>query len=617
MKRALVLVLLLACAAARAQAEAGQPVRSLHYGDVLFQFFQERWFPAITSLMVSQHFERLAPQADDAELLRGGLLLSYGQHQEAGAIFGRLTDSPAAQRDRAWLMLARARWQRGLRPEAEAALARIQGAALTPELRDERTLLQAQLQLARGLPSAAADQLQPLVGRPEAGPYARFNRGVALLRSGDAAAGRAEFEALGSTAAATEERRVLRDRANLALGLEALRAQDLEPARAALQRVRLHGTASNPALLAYGWAAMQLGRPRDALVPWLELAARDASDPAVLEARLALPQAYAELGARREAIDRYEAALQAFEAERQALAATAAALRDGSALPALVQASEAHDLGRLGRTDLPALPHAAQLAPVLAEHEFQQAWTRWRDLQWLHANLRDWQAVLGAFDDMLALRRAAYEQHLPPVLAAAHHEATGLAALQARQQVLAGALAQADAEGDGVALASDAELALLQRLRGVQAALRALDADPAVPALAERARRVAGALGWQLALAAPQRRWDQTKALAELERLLGAARLRQAALDAAQQAEPRRFEHLGARIGALAERVLHWQGPVLALAQEQGQALAAIAVAVLERQQDRLAQHIAQARFALAQLQDGAELAQGDVHAQP
>ena len=39
---------------------------------------------AITGLMVSQHFDRVAPHADEAEVLRGGMLLSYGMHQEAG-----------------------------------------------------------------------------------------------------------------------------------------------------------------------------------------------------------------------------------------------------------------------------------------------------------------------------------------------------------------------------------------------------------------------------------------------------------------------------------------------------------------------------------------------------
>ena len=40
-----------------------QPIKALHYGDTLFNFFQDKYFSAITALMTSQHFDRLAPQA--------------------------------------------------------------------------------------------------------------------------------------------------------------------------------------------------------------------------------------------------------------------------------------------------------------------------------------------------------------------------------------------------------------------------------------------------------------------------------------------------------------------------------------------------------------------------
>jgi hypothetical protein len=53
-------------------------VESPHYGDSLFYFFQGRYFTSVTQLMASQHFGRVAPHADEAEILRGGLYLSYG-----------------------------------------------------------------------------------------------------------------------------------------------------------------------------------------------------------------------------------------------------------------------------------------------------------------------------------------------------------------------------------------------------------------------------------------------------------------------------------------------------------------------------------------------------------
>ena len=66
-------VVALACSGLAAQA-AEPPllhtVQAPHYGDTLFHFYQDHHFTALTSLMVSQHFQRLSPHADEAEILR-------------------------------------------------------------------------------------------------------------------------------------------------------------------------------------------------------------------------------------------------------------------------------------------------------------------------------------------------------------------------------------------------------------------------------------------------------------------------------------------------------------------------------------------------------------------
>ena len=62
---------------------------------------------------------------------------------------------------------------------------------------------------------------------------------------------------------------------------------------------------------------------------------------------------------------------------------------------------------------LPPLPHAAQLAPVLADHAFQEGYKTLRDLQFLQARLRAWQDDLAAWRDLLAQRRAVFERRLP------------------------------------------------------------------------------------------------------------------------------------------------------------------------------------------------------------
>lgn len=599
----------LAVTAATAEPARPGPVQAPFWGDALFHVYQGKTFAGLTTLMASQHFARVAPHADEAEATRGGLLLAYGLHREAEAVFTTLSErgTTPALRDRAWFHLAQIRWQRGLAAEAEVALARVAG-ALDAEHETDRQLLAARLRLALGDPAGAAARLQALAEDAEGTPYARYNLGVALLEGQRRDAGRAWLDRLGRMAVTTpppEERRALRDRANLALGFDALRHGDPAQARDALQRVRLNGPFANPALLAFGWAALEDKAPQQALPPWQALLQRDPSDPAVLEARLAVPHALVALQAPAAAAQGYADALAAYEAEARALAATIAALQGGGLVDTLIAGNAGADLGwGWAAETLPAdLPHRAQLAPVLATHAWQSALKDQRDLRFFLRHLARWQRDLQSFDTMLATREQRFAALLPAArdarLADAHQR------LAREREALAGALDHADAR----ALADAREQALGERLARAQRTLQALPDDEAAGALRERVRRVAGALEWQTALAVPERRWAARKALREIEAELARAAGRMATLQAAQRDEPTRFAGFARRIAALRTRIATLLPQVAALQAEQQTALQAVAIDQLQGQQARLAEYAMQARFALARLQDPAVLA--------
>src|SRR5213596_3218674 len=61
-----------------APPEPTHEIKAPHYGDALFYFFQDRYFTSITTLMASQQFDRVFKHDDEAEILRGGMLASYG-----------------------------------------------------------------------------------------------------------------------------------------------------------------------------------------------------------------------------------------------------------------------------------------------------------------------------------------------------------------------------------------------------------------------------------------------------------------------------------------------------------------------------------------------------------
>jgi Tetratricopeptide repeat len=604
----------IAAAAHGAEPPKG-PVKDPHYGDTLFHFHQEHYFSSVTGLMVSQHFNRVAQHADEAEVLRGGLLLSYGLHHEAGEIFARLIDKGAspAVRDRAWFYLAKIRYQRGFVAEAEAAIGHIEN-SLPADLEEERVLLQANLLMARSDYAAAAAVLDNLARSSSAGLYARYNLGIALVRSGAPERGEALLDQVGKAPAVSEELRSLRDKANLALGFAALQGERPEAARGFLERVRLSGMMANKALLGFGWSAAALKQPRQALIPWTELSRRDSSDSAVLESRVAVAYAYAELGALGQSLEHYNEAIAAYGRENAALDESIAAIRDGKLIDGLLERNPGEEMGWFWNIEqLPAMPHAGHLAQVLARHEFQEAFKNYRDLRFLAKNLQGWADKLGAFGDMLANRRQAYADRLPQVRSKAG--SLGLDRLQQARDDVAVDLARVEAASDGTALADARQQAQLARLDAVAAAVKRLEPGPEATLAHERARLVAGALTWQLAQEYPARLWDARKALRIIDSGLADARRREAALAEAQREEPARHERFAARIGELDQRIRALIPRVVALQREQQGHVQEMAIAELTGQKERLAAYTTQARFAVAQLFDRAALARDGNHA--
>jgi hypothetical protein len=602
----------IACAACLPVAAAAPPrhvIKDPYYGDSLFYFFQQRYFTAVTGLMASQHFDRLKHHADEAELLRGGLYLSYGMHREAGDIFARLIEQGARPdvRDRAWYYLAKIRYQRDMPAQAEEALARI-GDHLPPELAEDRALLQANLLMARGAYAEAANSLKSLAGGAKAGVYVRYNLGVALIKSGELDQGSALLDAIGQAPAESEEMLSLRDKANVALGFAALQHDQPERARIYLERVRLQGMMANKALLGFGWAAAALKQPKDALVPWLELAGRDTSDAAVLEAKLAVPYAMGELGAYAQSLELYTGAIEVFERERAKLDESITAIRAGRLVDDLLAGNNPGDeLGWFWDIErLPRMPHAQHLAPLLAQHEFQEAFKNYRDLLFLQKNLEQWKDRLGVYGDMLANRNQAFNERLPRIRA--EEGAIGLPRMEQQRDQLTRELDWAEAQENVYAFTDPAEQKLADRLVRVRSTLEKGGDDPRFAPLRERYRRVAGALTWQLTQEYPERVWEARKGLRELDAALGEARSGDAALAHAQRDEPAHFQLFAARIAQLDWRIRSLQPRVAELARAQRVYVQELAIADLEHQKQQLATYATQARFAVARIYDRANL---------
>jgi hypothetical protein len=581
-------------------------IRDLHYGDVLFYYFQDEDFEAITRLTAYQHWKLIPHHEEEGELLLGGLYLSLGMHNEAGERFQTLLtkDVPTGVRNRAWFYLAQVWYARGYLDKAEEALRKIQG-KLSPELEAQKDHLFANVLMYEGKFDEAIRLLVSWKGSPTWSAYARFNLGVALVRQKRMADAEPFLTAVGTMYAETTELLALKDRANLALGFAELQAEQPAKAKLALERVRLNGPYSNKALLGTGWADAALGDYKAALNPWMELRGRNLLDAAVQESLLAVPYAFGKLNANSQSAEYYESAVESYDAETVRLDDAITRINSGSLLQDVIKSERESRYGWFWQLKaVPDAPEARYLYAVLAGHDFQEGLKNYRDLLYMGHTLDRWGDSMEAFGDMIDARERAYAQRLPRVDALLSSGA--VEKLGQRKTDIDNRLNEIDGGADLAALGSTEERDQWARVQRLEAALATAPDDQDKADLKERLRLVKGVLYFRLNDSFKARMWQQRRTMKDLDLSLKETQERWIRVQRARQSVPTNNGEFAARVAALKARIDALQVRMAAVEQKQGEYLAQVAVAELDQQKNRLATYQVQARFALASMYDRA-----------
>ena len=592
-------------------------IRDLHYGDVLFYFYQDEDFEAITRLTAYQHWKLVAHHGAESQLLLGGLYLALGMHNEAGDRFQALLtdDVPTGVRNRAWFYLAQVWYARGYLDKAEEALRRVNG-RMSPELEAQKEHLFANVLMHQGHFDEAIRLLTVWRGSQAWSAYARFNLGVALVRQGRMADADAFLTAVGTMYAESPEMLALKDRANLALGFAYLQANEPAKARPALERVRLNGPYSNKALLGTGWAAASLGDYQGALAPWMELRKRNVLDAAVQESYLAVPYAFGKLNANGQSVEYYESAVESFAAENGRLDDTIARIRNGNLLDEVLASAKDARYGWFWQLkNVPNAPESRYLYTVLAGHDFQEGLKNFRDLVFMGHTLDRWGSSMDAFQDMIETRERAYAERLPRADALL---ASGVAGkLQQHRVDLETRVNAIEKDHDVAALGSPEEREEWARIQRLEAALAGAPSTEQTAQLRERLRLVKGVLAYRLNDAFRARMWQQHRSVKDVDIALHEAQSRWIRVERARKSVPTNTGEFAARVAALRQRIDGLQARLAATEQKQSAYLAAIAVSELEQQKSRLATYQVQARFALATIYDRAANAEVAPPGQP
>jgi tetratricopeptide (TPR) repeat protein len=598
-------------------------IKDLHYGDVLFYYEQDKDFEALTRLLAYEHWNLMPHHEDEARLLAGGLYLSLGLHNQAGEIFQQVLndDVPTGVRNRAWFYLAQVWYVRGYLDKADAALGHING-RMSPELEAQRELLTANVLMHQGRFDEAIRDLSTWRGSYVWSAYARFNLGVALVRTKRLADAEPFLAGVGSMPASTAELLALRDRANLALGFAYLQAE--QPARAlpALERVRLNGPYSNKALLGTGWARAALGDYQGALTPWMELRNRNLLDAAVQESYLAVPYAFGKLNANAQAAEYYERAVESFSAEDRNLDAAIGRIAQGDLLARVLAADRDSERSGAARTgwfwqlsNLPNAPESRYLYTVFAGHDFQEGLKNYRDLAFMHERLARWSDSMEAYQDMIDTRDRAYAERVPRTQQLLSSGV--LEQMQQRDVALQNELRGIEARHDVAALGTPVERDQWARVQRVEAGLSPSSDSSESAELHERLALVKGVLYLHLDDAYNARDWQAHRDLKDLDLALKEAQSRWIRVQRALKAMPANTGEFAQRIVALRARIDSVQQRLATTEERQSDYLARIAEHELEAQKERLAAYQVQARFELASMYDRAASAAAAAHAKP
>lgn len=275
----------------------------LEYGLVLFEFFQQRFFPALVENAYANAIDNALASSSQGQILKGGLMLSYGMADQSRELFEKLLETNASEvvRNRAWYFLAKFYYNKSDIANADKALSYIKG-ELPRDINFDYHYLKTLVKSRSSLAPLDDLKLDKSLTTEEQYPYLLFNLAIGQLRKGNLVTAVKNLEQVAAYQGLQEEYVVLADRAKLGLTQIAMQKGLFQEAWSYLTKIRTTGLYSNRALLNYAWAAIKIKRFPDATAALKLLNQRSIASPEVQEAKVLLAHLYEQEGSPRKAL---------------------------------------------------------------------------------------------------------------------------------------------------------------------------------------------------------------------------------------------------------------------------------------------------------------------------
>jgi tetratricopeptide (TPR) repeat protein len=614
-------ILIFSASSALAAPSAPKELKDLYFGEALYYAFQGDWFDAIARLDTElvQHHGVDEPERDtlhyhinQAEFDVGDFELAYRMHQRAGRAIKAVIEGNVEEpvRNEAIFRLARIYFQKDQPQDALQTVERIKG-SVPENIRDDLAFLRSQIYMANGRFDDAARILKELQGAKSLEGFTTYNLGIALLRGGKVREGLQYIDLTGRIESDNPATLAIKDKSNLVLGDKLMSEKNFEGAKEVLDRVRLSGPFSNRALLGSGWADASRERFENALVPWSILVEREVTDPAVQEAMLDVPNAYARLGVYSQAALKYGRALEAFGKEIDKLGASITSIREGKFLKALVRDEVKQDPNWVVKLrELPETPETFYLLDLMASHDFQESLKNYLDLEELRKKLEVWSGDLAAFEDIIEQRRAYYKPLLPEIDREFRRlDSQMRLRLEQRGRIEQRLQAMLVAPRPDY-LATAPERIFRERIARLEKAMSTRGDAATRDEIKGRVRRLRGVLDWKIYTEYDERLTATYKNLRDLNRVIDLLHKQYTSFVRTRQAATQSYQGYDDVIRSQRGRITAAQAKVAELMARQGHMLEVMAVHELTKRRDRLEDFQIKARFAMADSYDRASKAQ-------